>query len=57
METLVVGSKVKNYIKEKGLHSSSDMLEELNKKVMVILDAGAERTKGNKRSTVKGNDL
>ena len=56
-EVLVVGSKVKAYIKGKGFMSSGDLLEALTAKVAVILDAATERTKANKRSTVRGTDL
>jgi hypothetical protein len=57
MEALVVGSKVKGYIKGKGLMSSGDLLEALTCKVAAVLDAAMERTKANKRSTVRGTDL
>ncbi len=56
-EMLVVGSKVKAYIKSKDCHTSSDALEALSKKVYEILDAATERCKSNKRSTVKPQDM
>ncbi len=56
-DMLVVGSKVKAYIKSKGCHTSSDAFAGLNKKVREILDAAAERCKSNKRSTVKPQDM
>ena len=56
-EVLVVGSKVKAYIKSKGCHTSGDLLTALNKKVMALLDDACARTQGNKRSTVKDVDL
>jgi len=56
-EMLVVGSKVKAYIKAKGCHTSGDAIGALSAKVEAILDAGVERCKGNKRSTVKPQDL
>lgn len=56
-ESLVVGSKVKGYIKAKGCHTSGDALDALSKKVEEILDAAVARTQGNKRSTVKPQDL
>jgi len=37
MEMLVVGSKVKNYIKEKGCHTSSELLEGLSEEVAKML--------------------
>jgi histone H3/H4 len=56
-ESLVVGSKVKAYIKEKDCMTSSETLDALNAKIYCILDAAIERTKANKRSTVKPQDL
>jgi hypothetical protein len=56
-EVLVVGSKVKNHVKAKKLHSSSDVIEVLDAKVRALLDAAMERTKANKRSTVRPHDL
>ncbi len=57
MDSLVVGSKVKAYIKGKGCHTASDAVEALSKKVAEILDTATARCKGNKRSTVKPQDL
>ena len=56
-DVLVVASKVKAYVKSKGMMSSSDMLETLNCKVYCLLDAAIARTKENRRSTVKPQDL
>jgi histone H3/H4 len=56
-EMLIVGSKVKNYIKTKGLMSSSDVLDDLNKAVYALLDKAAERAKANGRKTVQGRDV
>ncbi len=56
-DVLVVASKVKDYIKNKGCMTSSELADALSKKVEKILDEAIERTKGNKRSTVKGIDL
>lgn len=56
-ESLVVASKVKAYIKSKKMMTSSDALEALSNKVYCILDCAAERTKANRRSTVKAQDL
>jgi histone H3/H4 len=57
MEMLVVASKVKAFIKDKDCHTSSELFEALNKKVAEILTNACERTKGNKRTTVKDVDL
>ena len=56
-DMLVVGSKVKAYVKEKGCMSAGDVLPALNDKVHDLLDAAVERTKSNKRSTVRPQDL
>ena len=56
-ESLVVASKVKAYIKSKKMMTSSDALCALNDAVYAALDAGIARTKANKRSTVKPQDL
>ena len=56
-DLMVVTSKVKAYIKGKGCMTSGDAVEALNKKVEALLDAAVERTKANKRSTVKPQDL
>jgi len=56
-DVLVVASKVKAYVKSKGMMSSSDAVTALNDVVYSVLDAAIERTKTNKRSTVKPQDL
>ncbi len=56
-EPLVVASKVKNYIKSKKMMTSSDALDALNEKIYSVLDDAVVRTKANKRSTVKPQDL
>lgn len=56
-DMLVVGSKVKAYIKSKGCHTASDALEALNQKVHEILDGATKRCQSNKRSTVKPQDM
>jgi len=57
VEMMVVASKVKAYIKSKGCMTSSDALEALNCRVACLLSCAVERTKANKRSTVKPQDL
>jgi hypothetical protein len=57
MPALVVASKVKEFIKSKGLHSSSDMIEALSCKVYCMLECATKRTEANRRSTVKPQDL
>ena len=56
-ESLVVASKVKAYIKSKGMMTSSDSLEAISDKVYCMLDAAIARTQANRRSTVKAQDL
>ena len=57
MEQLVVASKVKAYVKSKGMMSSSEVMAELSCKIYCILDKAMCRTKENRRSTVKAIDL
>ncbi len=56
-EMLVVTSKVKAYIKAKGMMSSSETAGALNDCLYAILDAAIKRTEANRRSTVKPQDL
>ena len=56
-ESLIVASKVKAYIKSKKMMTSSDALEAISDKVYCILDAAVDRTRANRRSTVKTQDL
>ena len=56
-EMLVVASKVKAYIKSKGMMTGSDSLDALNEAIYCKLDAAMCRTKANKRSTVKAQDV
>ena len=56
-EVLVVASKVKAYIKSKKMMTSSDAISALSDQVYALLDDGIARTKANKRSTVKPQDL
>ncbi len=57
VEVLVVASKVRAYLKSKGVKVSSELIGALNKKLMAMLDEAVTRTKGNKRSTVKSQDV
>jgi hypothetical protein len=56
-ESLVVASKIKAYIKSKKMMTSSDALGAISDKVYCILDAAIVRTKANRRTTVKPQDL
>ena len=56
-DMLVVGSKVRSYIKSKKCLTSGELLAALNKEVMCLIDKACARAKGNKRSTLKAKDL
>ena len=56
-DSLIVASKIKAYIKSKQMMTASDSLDAINEKVYCMLDCAAERTKANRRSTVKPQDL
>lgn len=56
-DVLVVGSKVKGYVKGKGLNSSGDLAEALSAKVAALLDEAAARAQSNGRKTVRPEDL
>jgi cytochrome c biogenesis factor len=56
-EVLVVASKVKAYVKSKKMMTSADAIGGLSDKVYAMLDDAIARTKANRRSTVKPQDL
>ena len=56
-EVLVVASKVKAYVKSKKMMTSADAIGALSNKMYCILDCACERTKANRRSTLKPQDL
>ena len=56
-DVLVVSSKVKGYIRGKKMMCSADAIAALSDRVYCILDCAIARTKANKRSTVKPQDL
>ena len=56
-DSLVVGSKVKAFIKSKGFKTAGDTLEAVSDKVYCMLDKAVCRTKENKRATVRPCDL
>ena len=56
-ESLVVASKVKEYIKSREAMMASDFTDALNKEVQALLDKAVERCKSNKRSIVSPKDL
>ncbi len=56
-ETLVVASKVKAYIRSQKMMTSSEAIGAISDKVYCMLDSAMARTKANRRSTVKAQDL
>ncbi|MHA1195857.1 MAG: DUF1931 domain-containing protein [Promethearchaeota archaeon] len=59
VEPLFVKSKVREYIKSKGLNTASAVLDgdTLNNIIIEMLDKAVERAKANNRKTVKARDL
>ncbi|MBN2617927.1 MAG: NFYB/HAP3 family transcription factor subunit [Spirochaetales bacterium] len=57
-EALVVASKIKNYIKEKGdLKCSAKVIDALSDKIRDILDSAIESAVKDKRKTVQDKDI
>lgn len=57
-EVLVVASKVKNYIKEKGgMNTSGAVPEELSKRVAALCEKAIENAKADGRKTVMDRDV
>ncbi|MFC1483009.1 hypothetical protein ACFL56_01995 [Candidatus Margulisiibacteriota bacterium] len=56
-DILVVSSKIKAYVKSKRMMSSGELTGALSREVEKILDKAMTRTKSNRRSTVKAQDL
>jgi len=56
-ESLIVASKVKEYIKSKGCQTSADALDTISKKVAWHLVEAVKRVKANGRATVKPHDI
>ena len=57
-ETLVVSSKVKNYIKTTGdLKCSAKVIDVLSDKIRELCDAAMESAKNDKRKTVQEKDF
>ncbi|PIU58409.1 MAG: hypothetical protein COS89_00560, partial [Deltaproteobacteria bacterium CG07_land_8_20_14_0_80_38_7] len=52
-EILVVVSKVKEYIKEKGLQTSETAVDSLSDAVRELLDKAVKRAQDNGRQTIK----
>jgi histone H3/H4 len=56
-ETMVVVSKVKEYVKAKGFQTSETAVESLSDAVRELLDKAIARAKGNSRQTIKDRDI
>lgn len=56
-EMLLIQSKVKDYIKSKGLNSSGDLTAAVNAAVYDLLDAAARRAAANGRKTARADDV
>lgn len=56
-ELLVVVSKVKEYVKSKGMMTSAEAVPALSDKVYALIDEAIKRTKENGRQTIKPQDL
>ena len=56
-DMLIVGTKVKTYIKSKDVMSSADVLDALNDAVYELVDRAVKRAQQNGRKTVQGRDV
>jgi len=56
-DVLVVASKVKHYIRSKGMMCSADAIQAMSDMIHCCLDRAMERASANRRSTVKPQDL
>ncbi len=56
-EIVVVGSKVKDVIREAGFRSDGELVQAVSDKVHQLLEAAIKRTAANKRGTVRPYDL
>ncbi|MHA2254145.1 MAG: hypothetical protein ACXAD7_27605 [Candidatus Kariarchaeaceae archaeon] len=53
---LIVQSKVRAYVKTKGLNTGGDTLAALDKKLKTLIDDAAGRAKNNDRKTLMAKD-
>ena len=56
-EALIVASKVKAYIKSKKMMSSAEAMDAFNDAVYSVIDSAIARTRANRRTTVKAQDV
>lgn len=53
----IINSKLKAYIKSKGMSTSATVADKLSEKVQAIIDASIENAKNDKRKTVMDRDI
>jgi len=56
-ETLVVVSKIKEYVKSKGMQTSETAINAISDAVREVLDKAVARAKDNGRQTIKDRDI
>ncbi|MBN1283490.1 MAG: hypothetical protein JXA24_06950 [Proteobacteria bacterium] len=56
-ETLVVVSKIKEYVKTKGMQTSETAVDAISNAVRELLDKAVARAKDNGRQTIKDRDI
>jgi len=57
-ETLVVASKVKNYIRsQSGMNTAANAITALSDKIRELCDQAIENARSDKRKTVKDRDI
>lgn len=56
-DLLVVRSKIKALAKKKKMAMGADAVDELSKVVEKLVDRAAERSKANRRNTIKARDI
>lgn len=54
---LVVGSKVKDVVKDSGCQSSGELVQAISDKVYELVETACERAQENGRKTVRAYDL
>ncbi|MBW7857990.1 MAG: hypothetical protein H3C43_06830 [Leptonema sp. (in: Bacteria)] len=57
LPVFLVNSRIRNYISEQGLKLSEETVDALNTRVQQIINQAIERTRANKRLTVRPYDL
>lgn len=56
-EQLIIASKVKAYVRQHKMMTASDAIVALSDQIYDILDRAIERSKANRRTTVRPQDL